>query len=600
MFRILRLLTALLAVPLLGIAAAIARFWDFSGPGTLTSAMHASVACVADILRAPGADACGSATSFGWLAIVSTAILAISVAIIPLTRLVAIILGAHRSVLSIGFWPYALAVTLIVGLISLVHVGIFAGAASLIAQHWFAVDPTSMLTAFGIVGLGAAYAILRGLGVFFVLPKSYVAARPISFYEYPRLGLMVRDIAKKLNARMPDNVIIGLQPTFFATSAPIHTPYTKSPLKGQTLHLSLPLMQYFTEGELRAVIGHELGHFSGGDTAYSKRFAPIYSGMSKASEVLSGEGRPLTRLLSLPAKMLIDDLIYAFAVVERRIGRSRERRADEAGAKVSSPHDIAYSLLKSTLLGSVWSGQMETFIERGRLGRFSRNLVRNFAESVRLDVDRQRLAPMLQYAMGESVHHPTDSHPPTEDRISAFGLSLAEVCSEDVLLERFFATRKVTDGLDNMTALEEDLTALQYHIYSELWPKGDEGERSVEEIFGYLLTDFLALMVTIDGSVDDREILAAETKAGELFGNLDREAFRERCRNPDDIPSLEKMISFAGRLLTETGISNLKTVLRTIASADGTLHPKEEVLLAEIEKDLVSTPFDEAEAAGSR
>lgn len=596
MLRILRLIAVLTVIPLMGLGVALARFWsgpDFSleqfGP-----AGSALLACAGDVIRGPGNDACGSATPFGWLAIASAGVLVLSFGIVPLSRLVATLLGAHRTILSLGFWPYALAVTVVVGIISLIHAGIFGGAAYLSLQHWFGIESGLLLVAIAAVLLGAAYAIIRGLAVFFTRPKSYVAARPVTFYEYPRLGLVVRDIARKLNAKMPDNVIIGLQPTFFATTSPVYTPYGKGPLKGQTLHLSLPLMSHFTEGELKAVIGHELGHFTGGDTNYTMRFAPVYMGLAKASEVFAAKGRPLTRLLSMPSKLLIDDLIYAFSVAERRIGRAREHRADQHGALVSSPQDIAYSLLKSSLLGSIWNEQMQSLVERGMKGRFSRNVVRNFSETVRLDVDRARIAPLLQFALGDSVPHPVDTHPPTEDRIEAFGLSLGEICSEDVLLHRFFDAPKVTEGLDNMAALEEDLTALQYHLFSELWPTEEDGERSTDDIFLVLLIDFLALMTTIDGSVDDREILEAEARAAELFGNFDREAFRERCRTPEQIPSLDKMVSFANKLLTETGIENLKTVLRRIANADGVVQEAEARLLALLDVTLRSEPPEEA------
>lgn len=594
MLRILRLIAVLTVIPLVGIGAALARFW--SGPeidlAGLQSAGSDLSDCVNELVANPAIEACGGATSFGWLAIASIGVLILSFGLVPLSRLVAMLLGTHRSILSLGFWPYALLITIVVGIVSLIHAGIFGAAAYLVLQHWFGIESNFLLIATALVLLGATYAILRGLAVFFTRPKSYVAARPVTFYEYPRLGLVVRDIAKKLKARMPDNVVIGLQPTFFATSSPVFTPYGKAPLKGQTLHLSLPLMCHFTEGELKAVIGHELGHFSGGDTSYSMRFAPVYMGLTTASEVFSAKDRPLTRLLSMPAKLLIDDLIYAFSIVERRIGRAREHRADQSGASVSSPEDIAYSLLKSSLLGSIWNEQMQSLVERGMKGRFSRNVVRNFSESVRLDVDRARIAPLLQYALGDSVPHPVDTHPPTEDRIEAFGLSLGEVCSEDVLLHRFFDAPKVTDGLDNMMALEEDLTALQYHLYQDLWPKEEDGERSIDEIFLMLLVDFLALMVTIDGSVDDREIHEAEARAAELFGNFDREAFRERCRTPDQIPSLDKMISFANKLLTDTGVENLKTVLYRIASADGVVEEAEARLLAVLEASLQSEPPD--------
>lgn len=595
MLRILRLIAVLTVIPLAGLGVALGRFLqsgDFDA-GNLAAGGADLTACATSLLSAPGTDACGPATPFGWLAVASAGVLALSFGIVPLSRLVAMLLGTHRSILSLGFWPYALLITVAVGFVSLVHLVIFGASAYLSLQYWFDIESGLLVGAVIILLLGAAYAILRGLAVFFTRPKTYIAARPVSFYEFPRLGLMVRAIAKTLSAKMPDNVVIGLQPTFFATSSPVFTPYGKGPLKGQTLHLSLPLMSHFTEGELKAVIGHELGHFSGGDTTYSMRFAPVYMGLTTASEVFAAKDRPLTRFLSMPAKLLIDDLIYAFSVVERRIGRAREHRADQQGAKVSSPEDIAYSLLKSSLLGSIWNEQMQSLVQRGMKGRFSRNVVRNFSESVRLDVDRARIAPLLQYALGDSVPHPVDTHPSTEDRIEAFGLNLGEICSEDVLLHRFFTAPKVTDGLDNMLSLEEDLTALQYHLYSELWPKDDEAERSIDDIFLVLLVDFLALMVTIDGSVDDREIMEAEKQAIDLFGNFDRESFRERCRAPDQIPSLDRLVSFANKLLTDTGIENLKTALRRIATADGVVRDEEQRLLDMLETTLQSEPPNE-------
>ena len=343
MLRILRLIAVLTAVPLIGIGVALARFWgdapvDLAGLGPAGGEL---AACATSLFNAPDSRACGEATPFGWLALASAGVLLLSFGVVPLTRLVSMLLGTHRSILSLGFWPYAVAITSVVGIVSLVHVCIFGGAAYLTLLHWFGVESELLLIGTGAILIGAAYAILRGLAVFFTRPKTYIAARPVTFYEYPRLGLLVRDIAKKLNSKMPDNVVIGLQPTFFATSSPVYTPYGKAPMVGRTLHLSLPLMSHFTEGELKAVIGHELGHFSGGDTNYSLRFAPVYMGLSKASDVFAAKDRPLTRFLSMPAKLLIDDLIYAFSVVERRIGRAREHRADQSGAKVSSPEDMS-------------------------------------------------------------------------------------------------------------------------------------------------------------------------------------------------------------------------------------------------------------------
>jgi Zn-dependent protease with chaperone function len=587
------LLTGIVFIPLLGLIASTAAFFKTAAfsAGALPGAFGTALGCAQNVvLRTP--EACQLPQGFGWLTAASLSVIAASLLVIVLTRIVAPLLGMQRTVLSFGFRPYALLMTLAIAALSIAHFVIFGGALSLSLDHWFGIGSGFVLGFLGVVGLGAAFATLKGLWRFMHTPRSYIAARPISLYEYPRLGLMLRDVTKSLNTRMPDNIVIGLEATFFATTSLVHTPYMKPPLKGQTLHLSLPLMSLFTETELRAVLGHELGHFTGKDTAYSRRFAPVYRGLERASEIFDAKERPVTRFITFPAKLMIDDLMHAFATVERRIGRSRETRADKSGAQVSSPHDIAYSLLKSSVLSAAWRETMQSMVERGMTGRFSRNIVRNFIESVRLDVDRARLPALLQFALGDSVNHPHDTHPPTEDRLKALGVNLTEVCADEAVLDRFFNQRRVTEGLDSMQALEEDLTALQYHLMSELWPK--EGEsRDIDTIYQIVLADFLAYMVTVDGAVDDREIEAAERRAGEVFGNFDREGFRERCRNPEDIPQLDRMVSFANKLLTETGIENLKSVLRAIAEADGQMHEKETALMAMLEGSLVSEPPSE-------
>ena len=70
-------------------------------------------------------------------------------------------------------------------------------------------------------------------------------------------------------------ILVGIEPTFYATAADI-VGCGKETLKGETLYLSMSLMRLFNKSELKAVIGHELGHFSSKDTDYSTKFAPVY------------------------------------------------------------------------------------------------------------------------------------------------------------------------------------------------------------------------------------------------------------------------------------------------------------------------------------
>ena len=52
------------------------------------------------------------------------------------------------------------------------------------------------------------------------------------------------------------------------------------------------------------------------------------------------------------------------------------------------------------------------------------------------------------------------------------------------------------------------------------------------------------------------------------------------------------MVSFANKLLTETGIENLKTVMRRIAGADGVVQDAEARLLDLLDASLQAEPPD--------
>ncbi|WP_409567464.1 M48 family metalloprotease [Methylobacterium sp. J-092] len=81
------------------------------------------------------------------------------------------------------------------------------------------------------------------------------------------------------------------------------------------------------------MIGHELAHFSGEDSAYSRRFTPIYAGLQRALAALGGcgVGNFLTRPASYVAYRSLGTLDAAVA----RWSRVREFEADRRGALVS-------------------------------------------------------------------------------------------------------------------------------------------------------------------------------------------------------------------------------------------------------------------------
>ena len=89
--------------------------------------------------------------------------------------------------------------------------------------------------------------------------------------------------ALSINLLNLGNIVVGIEPNFYATAADV-VGCGDTTLKGETLYLSLSLMRLFNKSELKAVIGHELGHFSAKDTEYSSKFAPVYRGLGNADK----------------------------------------------------------------------------------------------------------------------------------------------------------------------------------------------------------------------------------------------------------------------------------------------------------------------------
>ena len=172
----------------------------------------------------------------------------------------------------------------------------------------------------------------------------------------PALWAFVRAIAETIGAVPPKQIILGLEPTFYATAADImlvgakraaaeqtepsnQTMIEHLQISGETMFLSLPLMRLLSKGQLSAVIGHELGHFKGLDTAYTLEFVPVYRGVMHALSVtssVSGESF-YGRMITSPATTILKFYLSEFTKTEREISRERELEADKVGARASSP-----------------------------------------------------------------------------------------------------------------------------------------------------------------------------------------------------------------------------------------------------------------------
>jgi Zn-dependent protease with chaperone function len=226
-------------------------------------------------------------------------------------------------------------------------------------------------------------------------------------------------LTKQVGTAMPDNVVVGFTPNFFVTEAKVRC--LDGLLTGRTLYLSLPLARILTQPELGAVLGHELGHFKGSDTKFSRWFYPIYCGTGQAlrglQEVAQRGGSRSFALL--PAAFSLGYFLDRFATAESRLGRQREIAADAVGAKVTNPRACASALMKIHALAPLWTnlyGEMREMLQQRK--QFI-NASEYWASKVALGLQRQPSFIAQIDTSTTDVGHPTDTHPPLGVRLNA-------------------------------------------------------------------------------------------------------------------------------------------------------------------------------------
>jgi len=278
----------------------------------------------------------------------------------------------------------------------------------------------AVVAVFSLVTAGKALLQLRrAMGLFAPDPLE-VQGRAVTPAEAPGLWRMIDDLATRLGALKPDQVVVGLTGGFHVSSGAKLLQPGNIETSARMLYLPLPYLPLLRQDEVAAIIGHELAHFSGGDTEYSLRFVPIYAGVGRSLEAvaLAGIGQAGgPSLLIRPALQLGVFVLDQFHHAVRHWSRLREFAADAAGAGVTSTEAASRALLRTTAAHRGIEAVLEAAY--GTPASAPPDLVAAVLEHAA----EQGLADPAPH-LEEEVPHPTDTHPPTRQRIAALGSDL--------------------------------------------------------------------------------------------------------------------------------------------------------------------------------
>lgn len=314
----------------------------------------------------------------------------------------------------------------------------------------------------GIGALAGAFAMIKAGFTISKRVSTSVIGKAFSTADEPQLWSFVREIATRLGATPPKNIVIGLEPNFYVVSAEVIVYPGAAKHQDETLYLSLPLMRILSREEMTAVIGHELGHFRGEDTKFSLKFYPVYAGTAQALIALESRGNDGAKSLALiPAFAVLTFFMEQFAQAERTIGRSRELAADKAGTSVSSGKALATSLLKIGAFTPLWDSIRSAMVKAINKGKAYKNVSALYAE-----IAAQNGKPeMLDKVTSTATSHPTDTHPPTNLRLQALGLSVAELRDSALAIDTATSSANL---LSNATQIEEELTEIEHRVLLKL------------------------------------------------------------------------------------------------------------------------------------
>jgi len=572
-----------LLIPIIGILSSFYIFEKYGGIQEVEEICSLTISQLQRIYESPNAVREFCTNDIGQLKILQTSSyisFIASIMLLVLFKVTSIYCGTNRDKNALIFPKLIPIAVLTIGIQVLVQGLILAYLSYIIPIH-LAGSYFPIFTLF--IGLGAAIGcvqVFSSLLTFFEKPKHNEVALLAEKEKYPQLWNHIEKISKKISAKSPENIIIGLDPTFYAISSHVRLIQSNITLKGETLFLSLPLMNLLTIEELDAVIGHELGHFKAKDTFYSTKFAPVYANLAKSIQNLSDSSTGATGLAKLPAILVLDAMYNSFAENIAAISRNREFEADKIGSQASSVNGLAYSLAKIVTFSNLWQQTIYENIKRLSKGKITVNLSEVFKDSASYNVSNRDIDEIIQETLPSIIKHPTDSHPPISERYNNLNFDISNIEKEKIM----FQGNASENLLNNVKEIEEELTEFEHRIQVSLGVViPEKGNESGAEVIIYSLA---AAMIGADGRIENDEVRVAEELGAKLLEDFDRVDFRIYVDNLEKIPDFIKVAESCIGWEHETKLMIYK-FLKEIADSDDDFDKKEQEMLIKL-KDIWS------------
>ncbi|MDB6058608.1 MAG: hypothetical protein JWO95_2452, partial [Verrucomicrobiales bacterium] len=330
-----------------------------------------------------------------------------------------------------------------------------------------------------VAGLFAVIAVLVIVkAIFTKIPQqAEIEGRLLTKEAAPELWQRVEQMAAKLSIAPPDQIFVGIDDNFFVTETSVTVGDKK--FTGRTLFASISMLKTMTRSEADAVLAHELAHFSGEDTLYSKRISPLLGKYGAYLSALYHGG------ISRPVFHFMHMFWNLYQLSLRKISREREFRADRIGGEMTSPENMSRALVKVAAYC-----RYRARVQRSLFGtdakveamNVSERLERGFPEFITACVGGKELAE-------SRTPHPFDTHPPLSGRITNLGLQPETILQTSVSLptieNSWFSAIQDAAAIEAEQWKEFEARFHKAHEESLAWRFKPEGEKEIEHVSRY-------------------------------------------------------------------------------------------------------------------
>ena len=305
--------------------------------------------------------------------------------------------AALAALLLFGFYLYAFGIVVALGALTVLLIDVSDAVAGSVVEDTIASRAAEVTLVLAGAILVATWKVLRAKPE--PLPGLVLNVR-----RAPDLWAEVRRIAAAVGTRAPDE--IRLVPD---VKAAVSEDAGLLGLRGgrRYLYIGMPLMQAFSVSQLRAVLAHELGHYSQKHTRFGEL---TYRGWNTMAQIIARMG---------PTSIggwLLRGYAAVYRLVSATVNRRQEIEADRASVRVAGRRAAVDALRALPGLALTWEHYLNRYVRWGLdSGYVPADVLANFPRL--LEVNATTLAEM-RGAESDAQRSRYDTHPPIPTRVA--------------------------------------------------------------------------------------------------------------------------------------------------------------------------------------